>query len=233
MASTEDSTGQASLEEILAELRRVHERLDRLEATVERVSGQGADAVATAVDIGDELARQAAERGIDIDARMRDGLGLLERLTAPQTIAALEGALRRIDRLEEGLEAVDALPGMVAMSVDIFDEWAAELMRRGLDIEMMVSNLTRALYRFARLFEGSEIEDLLDAGILEPATLDVVGRAGRALADARTRSGERRVGVFRLFRSMRDSDIQRAVDFGLQFGRRFGQLLHPQLEYRE
>ncbi|HIP71367.1 MAG TPA: hypothetical protein EYH05_08240, partial [Anaerolineae bacterium] len=75
---------------------RLLDRMDSLEKAV--------DALATAVqevpvmmsvvtDAVDDAYAQAAAQGIDLDERVRDTLVLLERLTAPETAAALDKAL--------------------------------------------------------------------------------------------------------------------------------------------
>ncbi|RMD69021.1 MAG: DUF1641 domain-containing protein [Bacteroidetes bacterium] len=74
-------------------------------------------------DMADDAVRQAAQQGIDMDARLRNGLRALERLTADTTIEQLDSLLTLAERA----------PGIIAMTADIADEAMAKAQAEGLD----------------------------------------------------------------------------------------------------
>jgi uncharacterized protein YjgD (DUF1641 family) len=91
--------------------------------------------VAMVADIADESSRDAAARGIDIDARLHALLGIAEKLTEPRTVEVLSGLLDRMDQLEELVRLTDQLPGAVAMAADIVDDTYATAAAAGVDVE--------------------------------------------------------------------------------------------------
>ncbi|GIV60761.1 MAG: hypothetical protein KatS3mg043_1850 [Rhodothermaceae bacterium] len=197
------ATLQARLHEpeTAAALNRLLDRLDVLDRALtaaETAATQAPGMAALFVDIADEVAARAQERGVDLDQRLHDALDLVERLTAPETTRVLKQLLDRMDRLEALLEMADQAPGMAAMFVDIADEAAARAQERGVDLD----------------------ETLKRAGTL-------AGSATLALAEASatTPADPPHLGPFGLLRALRDADIQRALAFGLQFARAFGRAL--------
>jgi uncharacterized protein YjgD (DUF1641 family) len=88
---------------LAAVLARIDERLARVERALEMATlaaGAAPAAIATAVDTMDDLARMAQERGIDIDARLRMLARVMERLTAPEALSAVETLLDKVDSLK-------------------------------------------------------------------------------------------------------------------------------------
>jgi uncharacterized protein YjgD (DUF1641 family) len=70
------------------------------------------------------------------------------------------------------------------------------------------------------------LRDLFDSGILAHTSVDVVSKAGSALA-ASTVDHPESVGMFGLLRAMRDPDVARALGFLVRFARHFGRTLAP------
>ncbi len=119
-------------------LNRLLDRIDTLEESVDKLSnaaGQAPQMVAMMADIADESSRDAAARGIDIDARLHSLLGIAEKLTEPRTVEVLSGLLDRMDQLEELVKLTDQLPGAVAMAADIVDDTYATAAAAGVDVE--------------------------------------------------------------------------------------------------
>ncbi|QXD16267.1 DUF1641 domain-containing protein [Rhodocaloribacter litoris] len=197
------ATLQARLHEpeTAAALNRLLDRLDVLDralAAAETAATQAPGMAAMFVDIADEAAARAQERGVDLDQRLHDALDLVERLTAPETTRVLKQLLDRMDRLEALLALADQAPGMAAMFVDIADEAAARARERGVDLDETLKR--------AGTLAGSATLALAEASATTPATPP-------------------RLGPFGLLRALRDADIQRALAFGLQFARAFGRAL--------
>lgn len=64
------------------------------------VAEQAPGLVATALDTADSLADRAREAGIDLDERLRILARVLERLTAPEALNAVEALLAKVDSLK-------------------------------------------------------------------------------------------------------------------------------------
>lgn len=85
---------------LAATLQRIEARLARIEHTIERLDQQVPAAVAVAVDTADSLVERARASGIDVDERIRAVLQVLERLTAPPTLSAVETLLGKAGALQ-------------------------------------------------------------------------------------------------------------------------------------
>ena len=89
-------------------------------------------------DVFDEMARRAAARGDDFDARLRALASALEMLTRPGIV---EATLRLADHLPRLADLVEESPGIFALTVDVFDAAANSLRRRGVDPETLAGRL--------------------------------------------------------------------------------------------
>lgn len=199
------------------------ERMDRLEqklARAEALAEQVPAALATAADTMDGLYRDAARSGVDADERLKLGLAAVERLTAPENLRALTG-------LTEQLVLVDSLarqaPGFMAMTVDMVDELYAAVGRQGVNLEETARQGLVAFRNFVALLESEEVRALIDSGVLDPKTLQVMGAAASALVC--TQREPRRAGPAALLRALFNRNIQRSLGFALGFAERFGQNL--------
>jgi len=91
---------------------RLEQALDVLEPTI-ALAQQAPLMIATAVDTFDALVAEGREHGVDVDQRLRDGLRLLERLTAPDTMRALNTLLDRLPTLAALAPMVDHAPALL------------------------------------------------------------------------------------------------------------------------
>jgi len=159
---------------------RLLDRMDSLEKAV--------DALATAVqevpvmmsvvtDAVDDAYAQAAAQGIDLDERVRDTLVLLERLTAPETAAALDKLLNnpRLQRVPERMDRL--LQTMDEKSGPLFDE----LHRLGSDLRVVVQEAQGVL---KALSESVSSQGAMGAEVLRVLhELSGAARAVRSVAD--------------------------------------------------
>jgi len=106
------------------------DRLDQLEA-VARLAEDVPDATMVAVDTIDDALTRAAARGVVVDERAREGLMLLEKMTEPDTAAALGAVLDRAEHLERLSALAEEVPDVIATVVDILDTEYAEAARNG------------------------------------------------------------------------------------------------------
>ena len=122
----------------VAALTRLLDRIDQLETTVIKLADaveQGPAYLSMVTDTVDETMRQADASGIDVDARLRSGLVLAEKLTEPQTVRVLGDLVDRIDRLETLVGLADQAPGLISMVADSTDEMVRQASASGVDVE--------------------------------------------------------------------------------------------------
>lgn len=137
-------------------------------------------------------------KGEGMDSNNTNGaLAFQERLNDPDTVAALNRLLDRIDALEQAVtvltETVRQTPGMVAMVTDIADETYREAQASGTDLEQLceggwaiLRQLTepRTVAVLSRLIERLDaLEPVLELAEQAPATaamlVDIVDDAYR------------------------------------------------------
>lgn len=89
---------QASREDrLLATIERLERRLEHMDAAVRRLEGAAANVpvmVATVTDIVDSVIARLAERGFDVDQRMRALVEAADHLTSPRALDALASVLQ-------------------------------------------------------------------------------------------------------------------------------------------
>lgn len=189
-------------------------RIDRLERSISTLVG-AADAVpafvATATDVADDALREAADRDVILDERLRAAAHLAERLTDP-------GVLEGLQKLLDFVEAGDATLAMVG---DVVDDTS-----RRLDLPARVGagarlaeeatrpeSLARLHALWTTLFDASD-------GMLSPSAVDTVGVAARALVDTRSEAPEG-LSLSQALRATRDPDVRRLLGFGIAFAKHF------------
>ena len=203
------------------------DQLDQLEELAELADQVPAAATVTVDTIDDALTR-AADRGVVVDERAREGLKLLEKLTEPDTVEALEKIMDRSDQLEELTALAEDAPDAIATVVDILDAEYARAAERGTDPEQALRQTVGALSRLGELFRTDEFEALLESGVLDPKALQVVGSLGSALVDTQKEASRGETpsqGFFGLLGALRDPDVKRAIGFITTFAKNFGQNL--------
>jgi len=89
-------------------LARLLDRVDALERALDLLEQMPAVVETTADALDDDLTR-AADRGVVLDERAREGLALLERLTDPDTADTLHHLLDRTDDLDALAHLAEAL----------------------------------------------------------------------------------------------------------------------------
>ena len=140
-------------ERFVQTMNRILDRLDVIESTLEKLH-EAPGMVAMVTDIVDDTVRQASDRGVNLDERLRAALEIAEKLTEPKMVERLEGLL---EMAKEG-------PGMVAMVTDIVDDTARQAAERGVNLD---ERLRAALEIAEKLTEPKMVERL--DGLLEMA----------------------------------------------------------------
>lgn len=217
----------------------LHRLLDHAESIDQMLTqaGQLPNLLAIAVDFFDAICRKAAQDGIDIEQRAQSLVQLLVQVTEPGNMRAIQQLVSRLPKLEQGSALMEELPNLVAIAVDVFEEWAGSLKAEGINLEDSIrQGLHAALYLGGKIHreELDRIGFLLKSDVLSEYSVATVGMAGTALSSCHRGTCEHpvppRLGIFGLFTSLRDPNIQRALSFGLQFAKCFGGVLERKPE---
>ena len=204
----------------MAVLSKLLDRMDQLEQLVE-MADQAPGMVSMVADTLDESYRQAAQSGVDIETRLKAGLAITEKLTAPATMEVLSDLLDRSEKLGEAVKLIDQGPGLAAMAMDTLDEAYRQALIAGIDIEALVQQGASMTAILANFMNSEELQSLQNSGMLDPKMLKVIESAGQALVTTQ-KTAIQPVGLFDLFRAAGDPDTQRALGFLLTFCKNFG-----------
>lgn len=219
------SSPAAGSQAILGALERLERRLDRIESRLDRVSSlidHAPPLVGMLADTADGFAARAADRGVDVDARLRDALTLVERLTAPETVALLDRALT----------VAGSAPALMATVTDTLDSLVARAGEAGIDVDARLRVLAAVAERLTSptalaavrevLDRIDVVQRLLDSGVLAEAPVAVVERAALSMAQT-CAEHPAPIGPWAAMRAMREPGVQRTLGFALRFARRFGE----------
>ena len=187
------------------------DKLDRLLALADEAPGMAA----MVGDMVDETVRSAAARGVDIEARLRAGLAIAEKLTAPDMVA----------KLDQLLAFANEAPGLVAMVGDMVDETAVTLdLESRLKMGLQIAEKATQPANLAQLGEMFEVLLEAESGMLSPDAVRTLGSMAQSMVAAKS-DPRPKVGLLALLRSLNDPDIQNTLGFLLNFGKRFGRSL--------
>jgi uncharacterized protein YjgD (DUF1641 family) len=207
------------------------ERLTSDQATAQlsqalELAGQVPNLVSTVMDTLDRAASQLQERGVDLDARAKGLVALLERVSDPKTVEAL------LQLLTLAQSAPDALAALT----DSFDQRFGLLHERGIDLEERLRTLARIAERLTapealKVVETlidhlPSLDRLLDSGLLGKGPIQIVSLAGQALTEAQQQPVHP-LGAFGLLRALSDSGVQHSLGFAVAFARELGRNMEP------
>lgn len=186
------------------------ERIDALVGAVEQAPGM----ISMVVDMADDNIRTAAEHGVDINERLSSALVLAEKLTAPKVVEQLTGMLAMMDQSS----------GLIAMAADSFDSIMQSAIDNGIDPQEFATQMFGVTTKLAQMMGTKEMQELLDGGMFDVQTLQIMGAASSALVES-NQLPRKKVGLFGMMKEMKNSDMQRAIGFLTTFGRLFGKKL--------
>jgi uncharacterized protein YjgD (DUF1641 family) len=159
----------------------------------------------------------------------RSAAAVLEQID--RRLARLEAAARRMEALEE------RLPAVIAIATDTFDDVVERLRAEGIDVDERLRSVLQALERLTSpdamrtlrmaLDKLDVVQRLLESGFLTDRSVEVVGRAGSALAAARAEPPPE-LGLWGVAHAMSDEDVRRAVGFVFRVAQIFGRSLDGQ-----
>lgn len=195
--------------------------LDRTELLAEGAEQMATlpNLVAMLSDIADNWVAARQKEGVDLD-RTLAGLGELARVLSKPEVMKAVGVLS--ERLPELAKMAEDLPKLAAMGMDALDELSYRAAQSGFDVDQGIRSLLTVGLRLTEVLDSPHFKALLDSDVLAPEALEVIGRAGRALAE-QSAADCGRTGAFGAIGATADADIQRTLYFALGFARRFGQ----------
>jgi hypothetical protein len=172
-------------------------------------------------DTVDGVVRSMQQRGIDVDDRGRALLAMVERLTQPSTLRALEALVA----------LGESAPHVVATVTDTVDGFARRAQEQGLDLDERARLLLACGERLTspealealQLMLGrvDALHNVLRSGLLDASSVTVVARAGKAIAEVASEPPSE-MGMFALLRAMSDPNVQRSLSLAVRFAQRFG-----------
>ena len=226
-SNSDQTTTTELLRQLVGQVERLNERLDKLEALQ-----QAAESVAAvAVDMVDEQAQQLSRTSTPANQRLAGLLELSEHLTRQSTLEALSKLVDRTPQLEQLATLADTAPDALAALMDVVDEWAARQAANGMNLSETLSHGLRAAMWLAERVREGDLERLgmlLQSDVVDPKALQVVGNAASALVDCQREachaSQPRRAGLFALLGALRNPDTQQSLAFALRFAEKFGSL---------
>ncbi|MCO6042320.1 hypothetical protein NG895_00230 [Aeoliella sp. ICT_H6.2] len=211
----------ARLSEQLDELNARLLKLDHVQQSLESIA-------AISVDVADEQAQRCG----DTDRRIAQAMALVERLTRPEALAALNNLAERAPQLEYLLSLVDTAPDALAMFTDVVDDWAQSYSEQGVDLIEAVRRGIRAAVWLGERISEQELErlgTLLRSDMLDPNALAVVANAATALAQTQqaTHQSDRpqKAGLLSGLRALSNPRTQQSLAFAIQFSQAFGDLV--------
>jgi uncharacterized protein YjgD (DUF1641 family) len=213
--------------DLAASMSRLAERMENLERMLSRLDEvvvQAPMAVGMATDTMDEMIRRASADGIDVDARGKQLMSLLLKLTDPKVSGALETLLSQGETLEQAAMMLEQAPMLAAMAADSADELVRRTTQNGIDVDRLLHQSGKGAARFAELLISDEFEALLDSGMFAPDTVKLLGLFAKSVAE-QSKVSSAPVGLFGALGMLRDPDVQCATGFLFAALKRFGQAM--------
>lgn len=196
---------------------------------LERMGVSVEDALATGADFVDEKASVAAEHDVDLDARFESLMSLLQTVTQPETMAALNGLVQRLPQLLQLAKLADEIPNIIASLGDVADDYQQRCDRNGIDLEKSLANGLHAALFLSTHVDKDDLErlgELLKSEIFSHNAISVISNAANSLSSAQQNACQsetpKRVGLLGLIGLMRKPDIQKSIAFAAKFGECFG-----------
>jgi len=218
---------------ILGKLEAIERRLEALERDrpgekdISALASGAKNAAGAAVDALDEEVERLRERGVDLDARLRSAVELLERVTREGTAQAMGRMADALPTIEPKLGLLQHADAAIATATDALDEEFQRLAEQGVDADAALRNGLRAMLHLGQRISMEELESLgalLRSDVLHPSAVEIVGKAGRALVEA-AQAPASSVGPIKAVSSLGNSSARRSTGFLLEFARRFGEAL--------
>lgn len=208
-------------------LEQVSAKLDNLENRISKIENQVQTEVfntfSIAVDSFDDYCGSTDNRRREMSSKAQSVADMVQTLTSNNTLETIEMMLEKAPQLAQAVEQLEALPQIVSVATDSFDELFRYAQKNGLNIAEFGNNFSAFAVKLLTLFEEGNLNKLLDSGILDGQAIDTVGAMGKSLS---TSTGEvKKVGALGMLTAIFNSDVQRAAGFLIGFAQTFGKNL--------
>jgi hypothetical protein len=150
---------------------------------------------------------------------------LLDRLGDPKVLQSL---LEVLDRLELAAFVLESVDGFLRRSEGIGQALSEDVHDLKKATQPDIVKLKEIMRAMPALVTAGQT--LVKSGMLEPKTVEALGKMGRSVADsydeaATAPRAARPLGIFGLLKAIRDPDVNRALDFALHVSKAYGQTL--------
>lgn len=217
-----------SEDETLSLLRSIDERLARLEKkqVFESADLPLKNEMSILTDSVDEFFNPASTNGVKNLRKAEMLKDLLNKLTDEENLQALNtltNSLKDIAYLTSHLREIE---NTISIITDSTDEIMAKAVEKGLNLEELALNLSKLSGELIDLIESGTLIKLVDSGILDSKSIEVVGALGHSLAVSK--GTEKRVGPLGIISAIFNKDIQRSLGFTINLATHFGRKLKKQ-----
>ncbi len=214
--------------ETLSLLKSIDKRLSRLEnkRNFDAADLPFQNEMSIFTDSVDDFLNPASEKGssnlrkLEIIKELVDNLGDEDNLRA---VIDLSKSLKDIAYLTSHLREIE---NTVSIVTDSTDEIMAKAVEKGLNLEELARNLSKLSGELIDLIESGTFNKLIESGILDSKSIEVVGALGHSLAVSK--GTEKRVGPLGIISAIFNKDIQRSIGFTLNLATHFGRKLKKQ-----
>lgn len=204
-------------------LKRIDQRLERLEAKVAESTNEISNGASILLDSIDSFAVETDKCGVSNVEKLQHLEKLFLKLTEKESIKGIECLVDNLKHVNDLADKVKTIEDSFSMLVDSTDEFFAMAMERNLDIEAFFMNFKKLSYHILDLFESGALNQLVESGILDSRSIDTVGALGKSMAVS---SGVKvEVGPLKAMSFFFNKDFQRAMGFAMNFASHFGRRL--------
>ena len=213
--------------EILELLRRIDKRLERLESRQEKIPDYlkrfAEEEVSILTDSLDELFNPSSVDGIKNLNTFIQVKEILRTLGGEENLRALNQLSKSLKDIAYLTSQLKEIENTISIATDSMDELVAKAVGNGLNLEELARNLHTFGKQLVQLMESGAFSKLIDSGILDNKSIEVVGALGNSLAISRNH--KKSIGVFGLVSALFNKDIQRSLGFSVNLATHFGRKL--------
>jgi uncharacterized protein YjgD (DUF1641 family) len=201
---------------------------------------RGPGMLSMVTDMADEAYLRAAQNGVVVEDRLKNALQIAEKLTHPQMM----------ENLDKFFRFADQLPGLISMATDMADQRYQRAAENGVYLDERLSSALALAEKLTRPEMVARIDqlttlvqqgpglvaalvDTLDGAMvqtsvnpLDPRVLGFLSKTGQALSESQSQEPAKIKGIFGLLKALRDSDLQRALGFFINFGKALGKKIN-------
>jgi uncharacterized protein YjgD (DUF1641 family) len=217
-------------DKILEALERIEGRLDKIENRIDAIENfakvDGLNTLSILTDSIDEYCAPNDQARRNMAERLEHVVHIIDQLTQTNAINTLELLIEKAPQLSAAIEQLEALPQVMSIFADSFDEFFRYAQTHGLDVTGFSENFSKFSVKMLTLFESGNFNKLLDSGIVDPEAIVTVGAMGESLAHSTKKVGP--IGPVGIVKALFDPEVQKAAGFLVDFAKHFGNSLNKQ-----